>query len=272
DRWPKARWHVFEPVGDDGALEGARLAFGRPLQARLRLDQAQAVVCLDADILGPGPHQAARAHDWAAARVAFQQADASPCRLMAVEPAPSQTGAMAADRLIAAHDRIGQLAQALAAACGFGGAQARGLSPRETQWIASAARMLKAAPGKALVVAGPQQPPEVQALALQLSARLGAVGKTLALSEPVLLQPPDGTQSFAALTRDLLAGRVQTLAILGCNPVYAAPADLPFTAGLTKSEPVIHAGLHADESAAYAHWHAPLSHGLESWDDARAAD
>src|SRR6185312_16061722 len=79
DRWPKARWHVFEPVGEDGPLEGARLAFGRPLLARLRLDQAQAVVCLDADILGPGPHQSARAHDWAAARLAFQQADASPC-------------------------------------------------------------------------------------------------------------------------------------------------------------------------------------------------
>jgi molybdopterin-containing oxidoreductase family iron-sulfur binding subunit len=132
--------------------------------------------------------------------------------------------------------------------------------------------MLTAARGKALVVAGPQQPPEVQALALQLSARLGAVGKTLALSEPVLLQPPDGAQSFAMLTQDLLAGRVETLAVLGCNPVYAAPADLPFAAALAKARTVIHAGLHADETAAYAHWHAPLSHALESWDDARAAD
>jgi molybdopterin-containing oxidoreductase family iron-sulfur binding subunit len=275
DRWPKARWHVFEPVGEEGALEGARLAFGRPLLARLRLDRAQAVACLDADILGPGPHQTARAHDWSAARLAFQKADASPCRLMVAEPTPSQTGAVAADRLTAAHDRIGQLAQALAAACGFGAAQVsqtRDLSPRETQWIASAAQALKAAQGKALVVAGYQQPPEVQALALQLSARLGALGETLALTEPVLLQPPDGAGSFAVLTHDLLAGRVDTLAILGCNPVYAAPADLPFAAALAKARTVVHAGLHADETAAFAHWHAPLSHALESWDDARAAD
>jgi molybdopterin-containing oxidoreductase family iron-sulfur binding subunit len=195
---------------------------------------------------------------------------------MVAEPAPSQTGAMAADRLIAAYDHIGPLGQALAAACGFGGAQGPqpgDLSPRETQWIAAAAQALKAAaPGKALVVAGPQQTPEVQALALQLSARLGALGETLVLTEPVLLQPPDGAQSFAVLTHDVLAGDVDTLAILGCNPAYAAPADLPFAAALAKVKTVIHAGLHADETAAFAHWHAPLSHALESWDDARAAD
>lgn len=272
DRWPKARWHVFEAAGEEGALEGARLAFGRPLSARLKLDQAQAIVCLDADILGPGPHQAARARAWSGARRAFQQQPGAACRLMAVEPAPSQTGAMAADRLIAAYDRIGPLAQALAAACGFGEAQTT-LSPREAQWIAAAAKALKAAaPGTALVVAGFQQPPEVQALALQLCARLAALGGTLALTEPVLLQPPDKDGSFAALTRDLLAGRVDVLAILDCNPAYAAPADLPFAAALAECRTVVHAGLHADETAAFAHWHAPLSHALESWDDARAAD
>jgi len=30
-RWPKARWHVFEPINEDLRLEAARLVFGRPL-------------------------------------------------------------------------------------------------------------------------------------------------------------------------------------------------------------------------------------------------
>ncbi len=270
DRWPKARWHVFEPMNEDGGLEATRIAFGRPLSTRLTLDQAEAVVCLDADILGPGPHQTARGAAWAKARLAFQK-DAGSSRLLVAEPAPTQTGVMAEERLVASHGRIGHLTLALAAACGFGGA-ADHLSPREHQWIGKAAAMLKSAPGKALVVAGPGQPPEVQALALQLSARLGAMDRTLVLTEPVLLQPPDGAASFEVLVRDLLAGKVDTLAILGCNPVYGCPADLAFAPALAKAKTVIHAGLYLDETAAYAHWHAPLSHVLESWDDARAAD
>ena len=34
----------------------------------------------------------------------------------------------------------------------------------------------------------------------------------------------------------------------------------------------IHAGLYVDETAAYADWHLPLAHPLESWGDARALD
>jgi Fe-S-cluster-containing dehydrogenase component len=271
DRWPKARWHVFEPVNEDGVLAATQIAFGRALSVQLKLDKAQAVVCLDADILGPGPHQTARGQAWAKARLAFQQG-ASESRLLVAEPAPTQTGVMAEDRLAADHARVGQLAQALAAACDLGGGAPVALTPRETEWVAKAANLLKGAPGRALAIAGPHQPPEVQALALQLTAHLGALGQTLVLTEPVLLQPPDGADSFAVLTRDLLAGKVDTLAILGCNPAYAAPADLPFAAALGKAKTVIHAGIYVDETAAHAHWHAPLSHSLESWDDARAGD
>ena len=271
ERWPKARWHVLEPVGEDGVFEASRLAFGRPLSIQFKLEQAQAIVCLDADILGPGPHQTARARAWSQARAAFHASDASPCRLMAVEPAPSQTGAMAADRLVASFGRVGVLADALAKACDRAGRPV-GLSVREAHWVEAAAWMLKSAPGRALVVAGPQQPPEVQALALQLSARLGALGQTLTLTEPVVLQPPDGAASFAVLVRDMEAGRVDTLAVLGPNPTYAGHADLLFKAATGKVRTVVNAGLYADETAALAHWHAPLSHDLESWGDARSGD
>src|SRR3569623_478730 len=54
-RWPQARWHVFEPVSDDLRLEAARLAFGRPLQAQPRFERCQALVSFDGDFLGPGP-------------------------------------------------------------------------------------------------------------------------------------------------------------------------------------------------------------------------
>src|SRR4051812_11824765 len=51
-RWPRARWHVFEPVGDDLRLEAARLVFGRPLERQLHLDRTERIVSLDDDFLG----------------------------------------------------------------------------------------------------------------------------------------------------------------------------------------------------------------------------
>jgi len=44
DRWPKARWHVFEPVNEDLRMEATRLAFGRPLELHPRFDRCAAIV------------------------------------------------------------------------------------------------------------------------------------------------------------------------------------------------------------------------------------
>src|SRR6185503_4272267 len=112
-RWPKARWHVFDPVDEDGRLEAARLSFGRPLELLPRLESCRAIVSFDDDVLGPGPRQTRNARAGAKARRAFQ-AGSGECRLMVAEPAASLTGAMAADRLVASADEVERLAVALA--------------------------------------------------------------------------------------------------------------------------------------------------------------
>jgi len=270
-RWPKARWHVFDPVDEDGRLEAARLAFGRPLELLPRLESCRAIVSFDDDVLGPGPRQTRNARAWSKARRAFQ-AGSGECRLMVAEPAPSLTGAMAADRLVASADEVERLAVALAGRLGLGAAPAGALTPRQAQWLDAAAAALTRNPGAALVLVGARCDPAVQALALALNARLGAIGKTLGLCEPIRPQPPDGTRSLEALVADLAAGRVDTLAILDANPAYAAPADLAFAAAMQRARVRIHAGVAFDETAALCHWHAPLEHDLETWGDARAVD
>src|SRR5262249_429859 len=117
-RWPKARWHVLEPINDDAQLEAARLVFERPLERQLQLDQAEAIVSLDDDWLGPGPRQSMHARFWAESRRAFQAGDGN-SRLMVAEPTPSLTGAMAEQRLIVAVSRIEILAQAIAQSVGI---------------------------------------------------------------------------------------------------------------------------------------------------------
>src|SRR5260370_30964780 len=46
--YPQAKWHQWEPVASDGAIEGAKLAFGRVVNPVYRLDQADVDGSLDA--------------------------------------------------------------------------------------------------------------------------------------------------------------------------------------------------------------------------------
>ncbi len=48
---PNAKWHQYEPVNDDNASAGAKMAFGSPSQAVYKFDRAERILSLDADIL-----------------------------------------------------------------------------------------------------------------------------------------------------------------------------------------------------------------------------
>jgi molybdopterin-containing oxidoreductase family iron-sulfur binding subunit len=78
--------------------------------------------------------------------------------------------------------------------------------------------------------------------------------------------------SIAQLVGDINSGLVDTLLMLGGNPVYDAPADLNFLDALKKVKLRAHLGLYSNETAAWCHWHVPEAHYLESWSDARAYD
>src|SRR5262249_34966468 len=68
ERYPAARWHVFEPVGSDNASSGARQAFGESVASQYRLDRADIVFALDADFLNTGPGSVRHQHDFATRR------------------------------------------------------------------------------------------------------------------------------------------------------------------------------------------------------------
>src|SRR6185312_15263988 len=60
--------------------------------------------------------------------------------------------------------------------------------------------------------------------------------------------------------------------VLGANPVYQSPGDVPFARIYANVPLRVHAGLHVDETAALSNWHVPLNHALEDWSDARSPD
>ncbi|HWL69543.1 MAG TPA: TAT-variant-translocated molybdopterin oxidoreductase [Geminicoccus sp.] len=270
-RWPRARWHVSEPVSGDLRLEAARIVFGRSLDQHPRLDVAEIVVSFDDDLLGPGPRQVLNAQHWSMRRQARQRRNGE-CRLFVAEPTPSITGAMAEDRLPASPSRIAVLVRALAARLGITAAPAAEPGEREERWLRAVTEALHGRPGRSLVSVGAHHPAELQALALLVTDRLGGIGSTLTFTEPIAKAPPDGSRSLPALVTDMAAGRVTSLVMLGCNPVYDAAHGLNFARHLEQVPFRLHAGTHYDETAEHSHWHVPLHHELEAWSDARAVD
>ncbi|MBV9757785.1 MAG: 4Fe-4S dicluster domain-containing protein, partial [Alphaproteobacteria bacterium] len=90
--------------------------------------------------------------------------------------------------------------------------------------------------------------------------------------EPVLLGPSDAAASLRALANDMQAGRVDTLLILGANPVFAAPPAIGFREALARVRFSLAAAPAPDETAAAVTWFVPETHAFETWSDARAFD
>ncbi len=272
-RFPKARWHQYEPAGRDNARLGARLAFGEWVETRYDFSRADVVLSLDSDFLVEGPGRVRYAHDFAARR-RVRGGQARMSRLYAVESTPTATGTLADHRLTVRAARVPVLAWALAAETratalespeGF-------LSDDQVLWMKSAAADLMRNRGAGIVVAGEQALPEVHALAHAMNVHLGGTGSTVLHTDPVEVEPVDQLDSLQGLVNEMHAGRVDLLAIVGGNPVFDAPADFGFKEALLKVPLRVHLALEEDETSELCHWHVPEAHSLETWSDARAFD
>jgi molybdopterin-containing oxidoreductase family iron-sulfur binding subunit len=271
-KYPAASWHQYEPMTRDAARAGARAAFGEPLNAVYRVDQADAIVSLGSDLLAAGPGAVRYAREFASRRHA-QSPTERMNRLYVFEATPSLTGAAADHRLAVRDADMDLLARTLAGRCGVeAGVLPRQPSPEQLKWIDAVARDLVAHRGASLVVAGDEQPPAIHLLAHAVNAALGNVGRTVVYTDPIEAAPVDQMDSLGQLVAAMQAGTVETLLILGGNPVYTAPADVPFADAMDRVPFRAHLSLYEDETSARCHWHLPEAHYLEGWSDGRAYD
>ncbi|MGH7896677.1 MAG: 4Fe-4S dicluster domain-containing protein, partial [Candidatus Binatia bacterium] len=229
-------------------------------------DRARVILSLDADFLLHDRDAIRHARDFMNGRRVEKSETMS--RLYVAESALSITGIAADHRLSLQSGRIAALAAALAAELGVGSAPAE-TADSDRKWVQAVAADLKANRGQSLIVAGALQPPAVHAAVTALNAALGNVGKTVAYYE-TKETARSRTEDLKSLVAAMQGGEVKTLAILGGNPVYDAPADLEFGKALEKVENTVRLGLYVDETSAAAKWHLPQAHFLESWGDARA--
>jgi molybdopterin-containing oxidoreductase family iron-sulfur binding subunit len=266
---PNSKLIQYEPVNNDNVFAGAKLAFGVPLQPVYDLSGAKRILTLGADIFSS--FTVANIREFAEGR-ALSDENKEINRLYAVETTPSLTGAKADHSIAIKPSQMAAFAKAVAKAVGVAGAESD--YAENADWIAAMAKDLVANAGSSVVIAGKDQPPMVHAIANAINEKLGAIGKTVKFIEP--LSPNAETpqlEQLRELYRDIEAGKVKLLFVLGANPVYNTPSDLRLDGEmLMKVNTRVHLGLYADETADFCQWHIPEKHFLESWGDARAYD
>ncbi|HZQ96779.1 MAG TPA: TAT-variant-translocated molybdopterin oxidoreductase [Candidatus Sulfotelmatobacter sp.] len=269
--YPQAKWHVYEPVNRDNVLEGAKMAFGQPVETRYDFAKADVIVSLDADFLYGGfPGNVRYIRDFASRR----DPDLGQMnRLYVIESTPSATGAKADHRFPMRASEIERFAQALSSHLPIN-APTGGVAGDNPGFSAAIVQDLLSHRGSSIVIAGDHQPASVHAFAHAVNQALGNVGKTVFYTDPVGANPVNQSESLKDLASDVQAGKVDLLIILGGNPAYDAPADVNFAEVLKggKAQLRVHYGLYQDETAELCQWHVNATHELESWGDARAFD
>jgi MoCo/4Fe-4S cofactor protein with predicted Tat translocation signal len=270
------RWHEYEPLSWDNERAGTRIAFGdRAVRPIAQLDKAETIVVLDCDLFIDHPAAMKYSRDFARSRRPGGTLGIGKMnRLWVVESVYTNTGAMA-DHRLALRSELGlPFAMELDARLA-GGAPPSSEFLKERKvadYLRVLVEELKHNAGKAVVIAGRRQPPEVHALVARINQAIGAPGATLEYVED-----PDGERAthlraITDLTKEMAAGQIGTLIMIGGNPAYDAPADLDFAGALAKVKTSVHLHEYRNETSQLATWHVPRAHFLEAWGDVRTWD
>ncbi|HVS20655.1 MAG TPA: TAT-variant-translocated molybdopterin oxidoreductase, partial [Pyrinomonadaceae bacterium] len=283
--FPEAKWHQYEPVNRDNARAGAMMAFGQPVNTIYDFSKADRILSLGSDFLACLPGSLRYARDFAQRRRGYAEyasqfdgftdkimREGFFTRLYVVESTPTTTGASADHRFPVKPSEMTSIAQSVAALSPHmlpgkpmlgqpvDQRQAYFFVPEiRSDWIIAMVRDLEQN-GPSIVIVGDEQPPIVHALAHQANAWLGNVGKTVFYTDAIEANSVDQTQSLRELVNDIDAGKVDTLVIIGGNPVYSAPADFKLNLKLdlnplNKVKTRVHLSLYNDETSELCHWH-----------------
>jgi MoCo/4Fe-4S cofactor protein with predicted Tat translocation signal len=262
--FPQAKWHQYEPVNRDNEFEGAKMAFGQPVNTIYRFDLAERVLSLDCDFLSAFPGYLRYARDFMARR-RVTESNRDMNRLYVIETTPSNTGAKADNTWVVKPSEFEQIVRTFTSAVSDAAVGA--------DWQSIVAKDLAQHKGAGIVIAGSHQPPAIHALAQAMNSALGNVGKTVFHTDPIEANWVNHRNSLQDLVNDLDAGRVELLVIIGGNPAYNAPADLNLHfERLKKAALRVHLSEYKDETSQLCHWHIPRAHYLESWGDTRSYD
>ena len=272
--FPKAKWYTYEPVSYENVIEGIRLATGSPYLPNYHFDKAKVILSLDADFIQKDRENITNANGFIKGRKVTDK-NSEMNRLYVVESNFSTTGGMADHRkslpssqieflLYAVIDELKNLGLAVP---GSHNIAVPADFEFDKKWLIALAKDLISNKSQGIVIAGKEQPKAVHALTYALNSALANNHKTIAYLSPQYANF-DSLDDIIKLSKALDAKEVETLVMIGGNPVYNAPVNLNFKKSVSKAKHSIHLSEYYDETSQLCEWHLPKTHFLESWGDA----
>jgi Fe-S-cluster-containing dehydrogenase component len=291
--YPEAKFFVHEPMRQKNIEAASKLAFGDNKRVRYHFSKAKVIASIFADPFALAPESLRHLSGFGENRTVHQNSDVSKMnRVYAIEADHSLTGINADNRLRLpvglAKTLVEGLAYELHATHGLNidvslpGAKSLStlvnkppqIKGVDKKFLFVLAKDLAQNRGQALVVGGDHLAPEILAMIHMINLALQGLNKVFEVRS---IDDSDAQKHLAAgqidaLVAELKTGKVETLLMLGVNPVYDAPGRLEFSSFLSKVKTTIHVGLSRDETALLSSWHLPQTHFLEHFSDTRSYD
>jgi len=267
-QFPNAQWVTYEPFGEENALEGTNIAFGQRLRTVNHFDEASVIVALDDDFLNPAAHKNSvqNTKEFTQGRDLETGDDIS--RLYAVESTFTVTGSNADNRFRLKSSEIEQFVRALGEELSVSGISAGGSNKfTNHEWISELAKDLQNNRSQSILTLGNEHRPELHAAVAAINGALNNAGSTVTYHELPYAENQSNREVFSNIVDGLNDETIDTVVIVGGNPVFNAPADLDMANALNAAEHVIHLSDYYDETSALAQWHVNRAHFMEIWSD-----
>lgn len=262
-----ARHIVFDPLSVSALLDAHEELFGARVIPRMRFENAPVITAFDADFLGTwiSPVEFTRGYREGRLKNGHPAEDAWHTQL---ESRMSLTGTKADERIRLSPGQIAPALEALAARLALHSGtrfSAGGGAPGESldQQLDSLAGRLWENRGRSLVLCGLADV-AAQRLCAYANHLLGNYGTTLDLTRPSL-QRQGSDRAMAGLLKEISAGQVAALLVLGANPAADVPVDQSALDAMKRIPLLVSLAARLDETAALSRFVCPDADPLESW-------
>ncbi|MGB7343970.1 MAG: TAT-variant-translocated molybdopterin oxidoreductase [Pirellulaceae bacterium] len=276
-RMPECTIARHDSVWGDAMRVATTKTLGKPAQQQLDLGKATVIVAIQADILGTDIAMVSNAKGFSEKRDPRNDMN----RLYVVEGGYSATGASADARLAIRPSQmkafISELGRRVAAMkAGESHDHPASDKPFDAEGISAADRMerfldavahdVADAGGEAVIVVGDHLGAEAISAGIQMNKTLGSFG-TLQSFRPAVDAELGEVASLADLAAKMNAGELESVMVIGVNPVATAPGEIDFAAALANVKESIYLSEYDDETGVACKWSLPLAHPLEAWGD-----
>jgi molybdopterin-containing oxidoreductase family iron-sulfur binding subunit len=258
EKYPNTKHVVYDAVSESAALDAFQQKYGYRALPNYDFAAAETIVSVGADFLG----------DWQGGGfdTGYSQSrvpqDGKMSRHVQFEANMTLSGANS-DLRIAAKPSVQKhiLVELYNQIVGKVGST--NLNEKQAAAVASASKQLKQSGSKAIVLCGINDK-EAQMMAMEINAKLNS--SIVDAQNPRMIRQGNDAK-VASLVKDMNAGKIGGLMMLGVNPVYSLPNAEAFKTGLEKVDLVVDFAMKADETAVLSEYVAALPHYLESWGD-----